>query len=560
MKFGIKRSVKTLALATLTAAITTGTAFAGNLTVFSTSDIHGSVIGWNYFTAQPADVGLAKVSTIINGARAAQTADDDMLIVDAGDILQGTPLDTYMVKNQSEWQAGEHPMFAAFNKIGYAAITCGNHEFNFGLDYLRKAVGSNENMLGGNVIDDKTGKTWSGVRPYIMRTVKIDGEQVKVGIIGTVTPAIPNFEAPEHFAGVHFVSQIPVIQQSIKELKAQGADIIIALSHSGVERADRDSAENQVVGIAKACPELDLLVCAHNHVVIDGQKGIQGPDGTQYADAVINGVPIVESGKDGKFVGKSTLTLHKVNGKWQVEKAATATISVKGVADDPEIVAQVKPWHEKTLKYLGQVVGEAKGDFIGAESNHQDSAIVDLINKVQRETAGTQLSAAAAFNTAQDIKKGPITLQQLSGLYIYENYLFGIEVTGEQLYKYMEHAAAFYGTSPDYNYDMLDGCDYTIDMSKPVGSRITKLEYQGKPVQANDKFTLAINDYRYNGGSGYMAAMGFDDTHRPKVVYDSIKELGDDGQVRSLIIDYIQKYGSITPQVDNNWQVVGLTK
>ena len=481
-----------------------------------------------------------------------------MLIIDAGDILQGTPLDTYMVQNQDEWQAGDHPMFAAFRTIGYDAITCGNHEFNFGLDYLRKASAKNNNLLGANVIDTKTNKTWQGVKPYVLKTIKIDGEALKVGIIGTVTPAIPNFEAPVHYQGVHFVSQVPVIQQGIKELKKQGADIIIAATHSGVERADRDSAENQVVSIAKACPELSLLICAHNHVVIDNTKGIKAPDGTVYKDAVINGVPIVESGKDGKFVGKSQLTLHKVKGKWTVEKVTTQALSVKGVADDPVITAQVKPWHDKTLKYLQQTVGEADGAFIGAESNHQDSAIVDLINNIQREVAGTQLSAAAAFNTSQNIEKGPITLQQLSGLYIYENYLYGIEVTGAQLRKYMEHAASYYGTSPDYNYDMLQGADYTIDMSRPKGARITKLQYQGKDVKDTDKFTLAMNDYRFNGGSGYMEAMGFNENNPPKVVYDSIKELGDAGQVRSLIVDYIKKKGKITPVVDHNWQAVGL--
>ena len=552
------RTLKVTAIAALTAAITTGTAFAGNLTVFSTSDVHGSVIGWNYFTAKAADVGLAKVSTLINEARGQQTKDDAMLIVDAGDILQGTPLDTYMVQNQDEWQAGDHPMFAAFRTIGYDAITCGNHEFNFGLDYLRKASAKNNNLLGANVIDTKTNKTWQGVKPYVLKTIKIDGEALKVGIIGTVTPAIPNFEAPVHYQGIHFVSQVPVIQQGIKELKKQGADIIIAATHSGVERADRDSAENQVVSIAKACPELSLLICAHNHVVIDNTKGIKAPDGMVYKDAVINGVPIVESGKDGKFVGKSQLTLHKVKGKWTVEKVTTQALSVKGVADDPVITAQVKPWHDKTLKYLQQTVGEADGAFIGAESNHQDSAIVDLINNIQREVAGTQLSAAAAFNTSQNIEKGPITLQQLSGLYIYENYLYGIEVTGAQLRKYMEHAASYYGTSPDYNYDMLQGADYTIDMSRPKGARITKLQYQGKDVKDTDKFTLAMNDYRFNGGSGYMEAMGFNENNPPKVVYDSIKELGDAGQVRSLIVDYIKKKGKITPVVDHNWQAVGL--
>lgn len=549
-----KRSLKVMAMAVLTAAVASGTAFAGDLTVYSTSDVHGSVIGWNYFTAKPADVGLAKISTIIKEGRASKGENDAVLVIDGGDILQGTPLDTYMVQHPKEWKT--HPMFAAFHTIGYDAINLGNHEFNFGLDYLKKAIGKNKNVLGANVIDDKTGKTWSGVRPYLIKTVTIDGEKVKVGIIGTDTPAIPNFEAPEHYAGVHFVDQVPVMQQCIKELKAQGADILIGVTHSGVPRGDRNAEENQVISIAQACPELSLLICAHNHVVIDNENGVKGPDGTVYKDGVIHGVPVVESGKDGKFVGESKLTIHKKNGKWVVEKVTTKAVSVKGVADDPEIVAQARPWREKTLKNLQQVIGRASGEFTGAESNHQDSAIVDLVNEVQRHYAGTQLSASAAFNTSQNIDKGAITLQEIAGLYIYENYLYGIEITGAELRKYMEHAAAFYGTMPDYNYDMMQGVDYTIDLTKPVGQRIVKLQYQGRDVKDTDTFTLAINDYRMNGGSGYMAAMGYTDGKKPKVVFDSMKKYGDDGQMRSLMIRYIKEKGTITPVCDNNWTVI----
>ena len=545
-----------MVLAALTAALSAGTAFAGDLTVFSTSDVHGSVVGWNYFKAQPADVGLAKVSTIINEARAQKGKDDAILCIDGGDILQGTPLDTYMVQHPHEWKAGEHPMFAAYNKIGYDAIELGNHEFNFGLDYLRKAIGKNKNVLGANVIDDKTGKTWDGVRPYSMKTIKIDGENVKVGIVGTDTPAIPNFEDPSHFAGVHFESQVPVMQKYVKELKDKGADIIIGVTHSGVPRGDRNSSENQVVAIAEACPELNLLICAHNHVVIDNKSGIKGPDGTVYADSVINGVPVVESGKDGKFVGKSTLTIHKVNGKWKVEKVTTEAVSVKGVKDDPAIAAQVKPWHEKTLAELQTVIGQAADEFSGAESNHQDSAIVDLVNEVQRHYAGTQLSASAAFNTSQNIAKGDITLQEMSGLYIYENYLYGIRINGAELRKYMEHAASFYGTTPDYNYDMIQGVNYTIDLNQPVGHRITKLQYQGRDVKDTDSFTMAINDYRMNGGSGYMEAMGYTNGRKPEVVFDSMRKYGDDGQMRARMIQYVKDKGVITPTCDHNWTVV----
>lgn len=545
-----------MVLAALTAALSAGTAFAGDLTVFSTSDVHGSVIGWNYFTAKPADVGLAKISTIINEARAQKGKDDAILCIDGGDILQGTPLDTYMVQHPSEWKAGQHPMFAAFNKIGYDAIELGNHEFNFGLDYLKKAIGKNKNVLGANVIDDKTGKTWSAVRPYIIKTVKIDGEKVKVGIVGTDTPAIPNFEDPSHFAGLHFESQVPVMQKYVKELKEKGADIIIGVTHSGVPRGDRNASENQVIAIAEACPELDLLICAHNHVVIDNKSGITGPDGTVYPDSVVNGVPVVESGKDGKFVGKSNLTLHKVDGKWKVEKVTTEAVSVKGVPDDPAIATKVKPWHEKTLHHLQTVIGQASDEFSGAESNHQDSAIVDLVNEVQRHYAGTQLSASAAFNTSQNIDKGAITLQEMSGLYIYENYLYGIRINGAELRKYMEHAASFYGTTPDYNYDMIQGVDYTIDLNQPVGHRITKLQYQGRDVKDTDTFTMAINDYRMNGGSGYMAAMGYTDGRKPEVVFDSMRKYGDDGQMRALMIQYVKDKGTITPTCDHNWSVI----
>lgn len=549
----MKRSLRVAVLSALAMATTFSTAFAGDLTIMSTSDVHGSVIGWNYFTAQPADVGLAKVSTVVKDERAKLTKDDAMLVVDAGDILQGTPLDTYMAKHPNDWKV--HPMLAAFNKIGYDAIEVGNHEFTYGLDYLKKSLGSFPGLLGANVIDDKTGTTWAPLKRHIIKTVKIDGQPLKVGIIGTDTPAIPNLEAESHYAGVHFDQQVPVVKQCIKELQDEGADIIILLAHSGIAKTADNENEDQVVQIAEACPELSLIVCAHTHVPVDNATGAKSK-GKTYDHAVINGVPIIQSGKDGKFVGKSDLTIHKVDGKWQVENIKTQAISTKGVKDDPAIVKIAKPWHEKTLKELQQVIGTASDEFSGYESNHQDSAIVDLINDVQRHYAGTQLSASASFNTSQNIDKGPITLQEISGLYIYENYLYGIKVNGKQLRQYMEKAASYYGTTPDFNYDMLSGVDYTIDLTKPVGSRITKLQYQGKDVQDSDTFTLAINDYRFHGGSGYMAAMGFTKDNPPEVVFDSLKQYGDDGQMRNLLVQYIKDHGTITPHVDNNWNVV----
>ena len=551
-----KRSLKVLVLAALTSAIAAGTAFAGNLTVYSTSDVHGSLIGWNYFKAEKADVGLAKISTILNEARAHKGKDDAIMYIDAGDIMQGTPVSNYLANHPESWKAGDYPMFAAYRQMGCDAIVLGNHEYTFGIDFLTRAIAKNNNILSANMIDEKTGKTWSKVHPTIVKTVKVDGEKVKVGIIGVTTPAIPNLEAADHYKGFRFEDEVTHAKQCVAALRKQGADVIIIAAHSGVQRSAEDGAENQVAEIAKACPEANLIIAAHNHVAFDTKSGVKAFGGASFAGAVINGVPVIESGKDGKFVGKSDLTLKKVNGKWVVTAAKTENISVKGIVDDAAIEKIAKPVHEKTLADLQTVIGKSTGEFSGKDSALKDSTIVDFVNNVQREIAGTQLSAAAAFNPGAVIPAGNITRQDVAGLYIYENYLCGIEITGAELRKYMEFAAEHYNNGPSYNYDMFQGVDYTIDLTKPTGHKITKLQYKGKNVQDTDTFTMAINDYRMNGGGGYLAAMGYTNGRKPKVVFDSLKLYGDAGQVRNLIEKYIRDHGTISPTVDHNWNVI----
>lgn len=551
MKF-IKQ-LRIFLLAALATISFMATAFAANgtLTIFSTSDVHGSIRCWDYFRAQPAEVGLAKISTIVNAERARNPA---VLLIDAGDYLQGTPLDTYMVNVDKGWKV--HPMFMVFNQMKYDAIVLGNHEFNFGTDFLKKAIGANKNVLSANTLSSKTGKTWSAIRPYVIREVMVGGEPVRVGIIGMTTPAVPDFESTKHYEGLRFADQITTAKQLVQEMKGH-VDLLVIATHSGVESDVRLAEENQVIGIAKACPEVNLIIAAHNHVVIDSATGIRLPDGTFYKNAVVNGVTVVESGKDGKFVARSDLQLEKqADGKWKVLSVRTQAVPVKDAPEDTAIVKQIDPLHEKTLGYLQSVIGKSMGNFSGEESNHRDSAIVDFVNDVQRYYAGTELSAAAAFNTKADIAPGDITRQEIAGLYIYENYLYGIELTGTELRKYLEFAAEHYGKAPDYNYDMIQGVEYTIDLSQSVGNRITKLIYQGREVKDQDVFTMAVNDYRMNGGGGYLAAMGYTNGRKPKVVFDSMKTYGDAGQVRSLLERYIIENGTITPKTDCNWNVI----
>ena len=457
-------------------------AAAAELTVLATSDVHGQLTGWDYFNARPAPYGLSRVSTLVNLER--QANPDATLLLDGGDFLQGTPLDSYYATVEKNWSV--HPVLAAFNAMQYDAIVVGNHEFNFGLAFFAKAMRQNANLLSANIIETKSGKVWSNVKPYLIKEVLLDGERVKVGIIGVTTPAVPNFENAQNYQGLSFQDQAATVKKYVAELKRQGVDLIIAASHSGVESKTRPGAENQVAAIAAAAPELSLIIAAHDHVLIDNQHGIKDGKEMLYPDAVINGVPVMATKNLAQSLAKAKLEIVKQEGHWKVIKAVTANIMTNDVAEDEKIVKLIEPYHAATLKFLNEKIGEASGDFSGERAALEDSALIDLVNETQRHFGKAQLAAAASFNPKAQIMAGDIKRQHVASLYVYENYLYTISVTGAQLKLFLEKAAEQYGQKPDYNYDMVQGVEYLIDLSKPLGERITLLKYQGKDVRPED--------------------------------------------------------------------------
>lgn len=237
------------------------------------------------------------------------------------------------------------------------------------------------------------------------------------------------------------------------------------------------------------------------------------------------------------------------------------------VQADPDILNLAQPYQDATLKYIGTKIGVATGDFLGTEQTVKETAIMDLINKVQKYYAKTDLSIAAPLSSSAKILKGDITIQDIMGVYVYENYLYGIKMTGKQLKDWLEWSARYYKqvsspndpitkdptlNIPDYNLDQLYGASYVIDLTQPAGHRIKNLKVNGKLVKDDDVFTVAINNYRFNGGGGFMQAAGITN---PEIVFDSAKAYGDDGQVRNLMIRYIQEHGTITPTVEKYWYV-----
>lgn len=522
-----------------------------HITVIGTSDIHGHILGWDYFKGQPAELGLSRISTLVKQAR---SLNPNTILIDDGDFLQGSSLDAYCATVDKKWTV--HPMIAAFNTMRYDAIVVGNHEFNFGLDFFKRATKQNNNILSANTLDSRTGVAWSAVKPYVIKEMTIDGDVVRVGIIGVTTPAIPNFENLQNYQGLVFEDQVKAVKRSIAELKQKKIDLIIVASHSGVESKNRPGTENQIAAIASQCSGVNLIIAGHDHVMIDNQNSIKSGTEVLYPQGIINGVPVMAPKNAGQSVTKAEINMVKVNGVWEVQNIVTENMKTAGVEEDPEIVQVADFYHNATLQFLNQKIGEATGDFSGSTSNSEDTALIDLVNDAQRHFGKAQLSAAASFNSKAYINKGDIKRQNIASLYVYENYLYTILINGEQLIKFLEKAADNYGKQPDYNYDMIQGAEYTIDLGKPSGSRITRLLYQGKAVLPTDTFTLAMNNYRFNGGGRYMEAMGFTGDNKPKVLFDSQKELGDAGQLRELITRYVQLKSKISPISDNNWNVI----
>ncbi|MDI6601266.1 MAG: 5'-nucleotidase C-terminal domain-containing protein [Thermoanaerobacteraceae bacterium] len=524
-----------------------------NLTILATSDIHGHIYPWDYDQAKPAEFGLAKVYTIVKSVRA---ENPNTILVDNGDLIQGTPLVSYynsqILNGNKDFT---YPMIDVMNMMGYDSMTLGNHEFNFGLDVLNKVISDAKfPILSGNIYkEDGT----NFVKPYTIK--EIGG--VKVGILGLTTKTIPSWENPDNYKGLKFNDIVEEGKKWAKVLKDdEKVDVILAVVHSGIESPADIIPENQIKALAEGVPEINVIVAGHAHSNIPNQ--------------VINGVTITEPGKWGENVSRIDVQLTKNGTGYKVANITSNTISTKGVEAAQEVLDLAKPYHDQTLSYVNTKIGVATDDFAPVDeikgiptAQIKDTALIDLVQKVQMHYGKADVSMAAMFNPNGVIKKGDITIRDISGLYVYENYLYTIEVTGKQLKDLMEWSAKFYNQYrpgdvtisfnkdiPGYNYDMFEGVDYKIDISKPAGERIIDLKFQGKPVTDDMVLKLAINNYRFNGGGGFMKAAGITN---PKVLFDSQKEMGDNGQIRNLIISYIDEKGTISPEVNNNWEVVG---
>jgi len=547
-----------------------------NVTVMGTSDLHGYIENWDYFTnaeyddAAGNDVGLAKISTLVNQVRA-ERAPGSTLLIDNGDAIQGTSLTDFFATVEPITETGEiHPMAAAMNAIGFDATTVGNHEFNYGLPLLRAFEDQLDfPMLGANALKWKSGKP--AFTPYVIKTVKLKGQKpIRVGILGLTTPGSAIWDKNNVEGEIRFEGIVEQARKYVPRMKQAGADVVIVSSHSGPSGTSSYGGElpveNASTLLAEQVPGIDAILAGHEHQEIPERFVTNQQTGDQ--------VLLTEPKNWGQRLSVMDFELTKVRGKWDVTSARSELLNTNTVPADPAISALVADQHQRTIDHVNTAIGTATETMSAADSRFRDTAVMDFVNEVQAGAVrnalqGTPeadlpvLSIVAPFNRAAVIPEGPVTIRDMAGLYVFPNTLFGVELTGAEVKDYLEYSARYFaqtapgapvdpaaltnaGGIPDYNYDMMSGVSYDIDISRPVGERITNLSYDGAPIDPAQRFAVATNNYRQSGGGNFPHI-----ATAPVLVNQTT-------EIRQLLIDYLIGRGTIDPAdfFEENWQLV----
>ena len=506
-----------------------------SLTVMGTTELHGHVFNWDYFKdAEYADaagnaMGLARVSTLVNQIRQ-EKGRRNTLLLDAGDTIQGTPLTYYFAKVDPITAKGGpvHPMAQAMNAIGYDAAALGNHEFNYGIETLRKFEDQCRfPLLGANALDAKTLKP--AFPPYFIKTFRVPGAPpVKVAVLGLTNPGIAIWDKAYVQGKLTFPGLEEQAAKWVPKLRSMGADVVVVSAHSGSSGTSSYGdqlpyVENSAALVAQKVPGIDAILVGHAHVEIPELKVTN----TATGKTVVLSEPLCYAERLSVF--DFELVFEK--GRWTVESVAASLRNAKTVADDPKITRLLKDEHALVVEYVNQVVGTATSTLTTVDARYKDAPIIDLITKVQEDVvkaalAGTAyaslpvIAQASPFSRTSQIPAGNVTIRDLSGLYVYDNTLVAKLLTGAQVRAYLEYSAEYFvqtaadaavdtekltnaGSRPDYNYDYVSGFSYDIDIAQAAGSRIKNLTYNGAALDDAQQFVLAVNNYRANGGGAF---------------------------------------------------------
>lgn len=539
-----------------------------SLRVLGTTDLHGHALNWDYFTnaeyddAAHNDVGLAKIATLVEQARA-EKGHDRTLLIDAGDIIQGTQLSYYYARVEPiTGRSGgpRHPMALAMNQMRYDAAALGNHEFNYGIPLLRAFQEQCDfPLLAANAVDATTLRP--AFPPYLVKRLRVPhGPDVTVGVLGLTNPGIAVWDKANVQGRMAFPGLVEQAKKYVPRLRALGCDVVILTDHSGLDGATSygDAVpypENASSLVAAQVPGIDAILVGHTHREVASRTVVNEETGKP----VVLSEPLCW----GERLSVFDIDLEFSRGRWHVVSVTAEVRNANTVPEDATVAKLVRDEHDKVVAYVNQVIGTCTQAMSSAESRYKDTPIIDFINLVQSDTvkkglAGTAyaslpvLSEASPFSRTASIPAGQVSLRDVAGLYIYENTLDAKILTGAQVKDYLEWSAAYFvqtapdapvdvdkitnaNGTPDYSYDVLSGVSYDIDISQPAGSRIVDLTHAGAPVDPAAQFVLAVNNYRSGGGSNYPHVS------TAQSVWSSSEE------IRNTIIAWVQASGTIDP-------------
>lgn len=574
------------------------------LRILETTDIHLHVYSYDYYRDQADDtVGLARIASLVDRARGEAR---NTLLFENGDFLQGNPMGD-LVAAERGFKAGDtHPIIRAMNQMKFDAGTLGNHEFDYGLEFLAKSLaGSKYPVVCANVVKGQlAGNSRSDdtlVRPYVILDRDVVDEagashRLKVGVIGFTPPQIMQWNQAHLRGKVDTRDIVESAKAWVPEMKERGADIIVALAHTGVSNAPPQGKDENAALYLSFVPGIDVILTGHSHLVFPGPAFKDRP-GIDFEKGTLNGVPAVMAGFWGSHLGQIDLTIQRSGNEFKVVRHQVAALPIFAresgriislAEPKAEMLAAVQPDHEATLEYVRRPVGKTAAAMDTFFALIGDNAALQTISDAQlwyarQLLAGGPhatlplLSAVAPFKAGgrggvefyTQVPEGQVALKNVADLYIYPNTLKAVKVTGQQLKDWLERSAGIFNqirpgddeqplinpSFPAFNFDMIDGVTYRIDLSQPSkfdgggkvanadASRIVELAWNGQPVAPAQEFVVVTNNYRASGGGSFPGNDG------STIVLDA------PDPTRDVIIRFFQRTGALEPRVDGNWSL-----